>query len=153
MKKPLSLVLSFLMIIAVSTFTSNAQNKSSKKKSATVVQAPAASQSDWVEYDALQNLLASTYASAQTGDMMAVRKNAAEISNLSILLAKSEYPAANDNVELRTVLGEFTDRCEALVNSVNADRSAEELTSELGALNQTLAEITAMRDAQRRPKE
>lgn len=153
MKKLPSLLLSILVIVAVTTNTVNAQNKSGKKNATTVVQAPAAVQSDWKEYDALQSLLASTYAASQAGDVVPIQKHASEISNLSILLAKSNYPDANDNVEFRTLLGEFTDRCEELVNSVNAEKSAEELSSELAALNQSFTQITALRDAQRLPKE
>lgn len=153
MKKPLSVLLSAIVILSLFSFSTFAQNKSAKTKKSTkaVVIAPAA-QSEWPAMDTFQQLLKSVYTPAQSGDLNPLRKNSEELSRLSILMAKSEYPAINDNVEMRTIVGEFTDRCEELNRSVGAAKTDEELSSELTRLNNSFSEILNMRQTQKTEK-
>ncbi len=153
MKKQISLLLSVIILLSVFALSSNAQNKSSKKKSAAVVSTPEAVKSDWAEYDAWENLLTNIYTSAKSGDLGPLQNHVAELSRLSIAVGKSQYPEVNDNVEFRTVLGEFSDLCEQMHNSVLAGKSAEDLSVEVDALQHSFSEISSMRDSQRKAKQ
>ncbi len=153
MKKLLSLLLSVFILSSVFTLSSNAQNKSSKKKSTTVVNTQEVVKSDWAEYDALQNLLTSISTAAKSGDLAPLQENASELSRLSVVVGKSHYPEVNDNVEFRTVLGDFSDQCEQMLNSVQSGRNAEELTTQLDALNTEFAKISSLRNSQIKAKQ
>ncbi|HNS12168.1 MAG TPA: hypothetical protein PKM97_06100 [Bacteroidia bacterium] len=153
MKKPISLLLSTCFVLSLISFTGNAQNKSKKSKNVAQVENAAATESDWREMDSFSQFLSGLVTAAKKGDLTPIRQNANELTTQSILLAKSEYPAVNDNVELRTILGEFTDRCEELSRFIQAGNADELVSAEVEKLERSFAEITHLRQAQKIEKD
>jgi len=153
MKKPLSLLLSTCVVFLLMTFDSNAQNKSKKSKAVANVESPAPAESDWREIDSFSQYLTGMVTSAREGDLTPIRKNADELTRQFIVLGKGEYPPVNDNVEFRTIMGEFSDRCEELSRFIQAGNADELVVAELEKLNRSFAEIMQMRQAQKVEKE
>ena len=140
------------VILFMSVSVVNAQNKAAKNKKSAAVITPASASAGWAEKDALKQLLTSTSAAAQVGNLAPARENGENFVMLSIAFAKSEYPAVNDNPEFRTVVGEFTDRCEELWRSIGAGKADEEIAFELTALNNSFAVIEQLQLTQMNEK-
>lgn len=151
MKKQFSLILSMFVVLSLLSLSSTAQNKKSKANKATKVESVSTSATApaWAEMDAFEQLLSSTSAAANKGNMAPIREKASELTVLSIQFAKSEYPEVNDNMEFRTVVGEFTDRCEELERFVsNTNNSDAAIVAEIAKLERSFAEIKHMRQSQ-----
>ncbi|MBP6334231.1 MAG: hypothetical protein KA444_02075 [Bacteroidia bacterium] len=102
----------------------------------------------WVEMDAFQALLNSTFSAAEKGDLAPIRKDSDQLTKLSISMAKSAMPAVHDNVEMRTQLGELTDRCEEFSQFVKGKNSDAEIIEQFTKLNSTYQEILALKNTQ-----
>ena len=147
MKKSISILLSTFKILSLLTLQGTAQDKSSKSKKATK-EAASSSRSSWIEMDSFKQLFNSTVIAAQAGDFGPVREKANDLMVQSVLLAKSDYPDVHDNVELRTLLGAFTDNCEELQRFIDAGRSNEEVLVELNRMNAAFSEINQLMQTQ-----
>ena len=148
MKKSLSIVLSTVVVLFLLAFNSTAQEKASKKSNDIQVGSATSEMPAWEQMDSFNKLFAISYNAAKKGDLKPIRENSNQLVLLSYQWGKSEYPAINDNVEMRTLIGEFSDRCEELERFINAGRSNDEIIFELEKLNNSLKEISALRDSQ-----
>ncbi len=152
MKKILGFLFSTLAVLFLFAFSANAQNKTKSSKKSAKVENVQVVQPAWAEMTAFQELFSSTYSAAQKGNFGPIREQSEQLSKLSIDLAKSELPEANDNVEMRTVLGDLTDQCEELNHAVGTGRSDDQIKEQFSRLNNSFQEILTMRDAQQTAK-
>lgn len=143
MKKTYSSVLSALVIMLISCTSVFAQDQTTTGKEA----------GSWVEMESFKSVFNETFAAAQDGNFGPVKKSAEELTRLSILMAKSELPEANDNTEFRTLIGNFTDQCEQLQNFVLKGKSEKEIMEYFTSVKSNFEEILRLRQEQLAPKE
>ncbi len=143
MKKTYISVLAALLIMFVCHGPAVAQGQTSAGTEAAT----------WTEMESFKALLNETFAAAQDGNFVPVKKGAEDLTRLSILMAKSELPEANDNTEFRTLIGNFTDQCEQFQGLVLTSKSEPEIMENFTKLNSNFEEILRLRQEQLAPKE
>jgi hypothetical protein len=143
MKKTYSSVLSALVIMFISCTSVFAQGQTSGGTET----------GTWTEMESFRSLFNETLSAAQDGNFGPVKKGAEDLTRLSILMAKSNLPEANDNTEFRTLIGNFTDQCEQFQNLVLTGKSDSEIMENFTKLNSNFEEILKLRQEQLAPKE